>query len=40
MKTFRQFVEEVPVNSVTAGGVAKYDPVMKFKIFRRKKKEK
>lgn len=40
MKTFKQFMEEVPVNSVSAGGVANYEPVMKFKMFRRKRKEK
>lgn len=38
MKTFKQFMEEIPANSVSAGGVAKYDPIMKFKLFRRKKK--
>ena len=38
MKTFKQFSEEMAANSVAAGGVANYDPIMKFKMFRRKKK--
>jgi len=36
MKTFKQFSEEVPVNNMGSGAIAKYDPVMKFKMFRRK----
>jgi hypothetical protein len=38
MKTFKQFSEDVAANSVAGGGIATYDPVMKFKMFRRKKK--
>jgi hypothetical protein len=40
MKTFKQFVEEIAANSVSSGGVSNYDPIMKFKMFRRKKKNK
>lgn len=40
MKTFKKFSEEMVANSVGAGGVDTYDPVMKFKIFRRKPKKK
>lgn len=36
MKTFKQFSEEVPVNNIGSGAIAKYDPIMKFKMFRRK----
>jgi hypothetical protein len=39
MKKFKQFTEDMVANSVGAGGVANYDPVMKFKMFRRKKKK-
>jgi hypothetical protein len=38
MKNFKEFTEEMAANSVAAGGVDTYDPVMKFKMFRRKKK--
>jgi hypothetical protein len=38
MKTFKEFSEEIAANSVAGGGVDTYDPVMKFKMFRRKKK--
>lgn len=38
MKTFKKFTEEMAANSVGGGGVAMVDPVMKFKMFRRKKK--
>lgn len=45
MKTFKQFVAEmgVPVSNIAHSGataVAKYDPIMKFKMFRRKPKKK
>jgi len=40
MKTFRQFSEEMAANSVAAGGVDNVDPIMKFKMFRRKSKKK
>lgn len=41
MKTFKEFVaEEVPANNMGSGAVAKYDPIMSFKIFRRKPKKK
>lgn len=41
MKKFKEFAEtevqeEVPVNNMGSGAIAKYDPVMKFKMFRRK----
>lgn len=50
MKTFKQFIEEdgmgvgggVPVNNIAGSGaqkIAKYDPIMKFKMFRRKPKK-
>jgi hypothetical protein len=40
MKTFKQFTEDMAANSVSSGGVAMYDPIMKFKMFRRKPKKK
>jgi len=40
MKTFKQFSEEVPANNMGSGAIAKYDPVMKFKMFRRTRKKK
>ena len=40
MKTFKQFSEEMAANSVAAGGVANYDPITKFKMFRRNPKKK
>jgi len=40
MKTFNKFLEEVAANSVAGGGVSTYDPIMKFKMFRRKSKKK
>ena len=40
MKTFKKFSEEVAANSVAGGGIATYDPLMKFKMFRRKSKKK
>lgn len=41
MKTFKEFfTEEVPVNNMGSGAIAKYDPIMKFKMFRRKPKKK
>lgn len=48
MKSFKQFVEEInvnedmPVNNIAGSGatrIAKYDPIMKFKIFKRKPKK-
>lgn len=41
MKKFKEFAEaevqeEVPANNMGSGAIAKYDPVMKFKMFRRK----
>jgi len=48
MKKFKEFLEEIhineemPVNNIAASGathIAKYDPIMKFKIFRRKNKK-
>lgn len=49
MKTFKQFLEEQEVsedmaaNNIAGTGatqIAKYDPIMKFKIFRRKPRKK
>ena len=46
MKTFKQFLEmlsAVPANNIANTGsqhIAKYDPIMKFKMFRRKPKKK
>ncbi len=40
MKTFKKFSEEVAANSVASGGVSTYDPIMKFKMYRRKSKKK
>ena len=44
MKKFKEFAEaevqeEVPANNMGSGAIAKYDPVMKFKMFRRKSKK-
>lgn len=45
MKTFKEFITEdgeVPANNVANSGataIAKYDPVVKFKTFRRKPKK-
>lgn len=39
MKTFKKFSEEVAVNSVAGGGVDVMDPIVKFKMFRRKSKK-
>jgi hypothetical protein len=49
MKTFKEFVDiqedgmgGVPVNNIAGSGatkIAKYDPIMKFKMFRRKPKK-
>jgi hypothetical protein len=44
MKTFKEFLEEmIAVNNIANSGaehIAKYDPIMKFKMFRRKPKHK
>ena len=48
MKTFIEFIHEmamggIPTNNVAHSGqtnIAKYDPIMKFKMFRRKPKKK
>ena len=40
MKTFKEFSEEVAANSVAGGGVDVMDPIVKFKMFRRKSKKK
>lgn len=48
MKTFKEFLQmqsedAMPVNTIAAGtgpsAIAKYDPLMKFKMFRRKPKK-
>jgi hypothetical protein len=45
MKTFKEFIsieEEVPASNIAHSGatqIAKYDPIMKFKVFRRKPKK-
>lgn len=46
MKTFKEFLQTedaMPVNTIAAGtgptAIAKYDPLMKFKMFRRKPKK-
>lgn len=48
MKTFKEFIQTymedaVPVNAIASGTgpthIAKYDPLMKFKMFRRKPKK-
>lgn len=45
MKTFKEFIAEdgeAPANNVANSGataIAKYDPIMKFKMFRRKPKK-
>ena len=39
MKKFKEFAEEVPANNMGSGAIAKYDPIMKFKMFRRTKKK-
>lgn len=39
MKTFKEFSEEVAANSVAGGGVDVMDPIVKFKMFRRKSKK-
>lgn len=39
MKSFKQFLNENMAGNVAGGaGLATYDPIMKFKIFRRKKR--
>lgn len=41
MKSFKQFLHEDMAGNVAGGvGLATYDPIMKFKIFRRKKRVK
>jgi len=45
MKTFKDFIKEMSVggmatNVISSPHIAKYDPIMKFKMFRRKSKKK
>jgi len=41
MKTFKKFIEEMGMaaNVISSPHIAKYDPIMKFKMFRRKPKK-